>query len=221
MEKRQIKLNNQIIEYQLNIKKIKRCYLKIVSGKVIVNSSPVFSINDIEKLIYDHKEIILKQINNYFPKYDYVDRGYVYIFNQYYQIVLKDLNEYKAVFHDNKIYVYHHKIQETIEIELKKILYEYIFEQINYYLNNDFNLIVPLIEIKKLKSRWGACFPRQNKVSFNLALVHIEKYLINYVIIHELCHFIQPNHSKLFYQEIEKRMPDYKVKIKKLKEIGI
>lgn len=221
MEKRQIKLNNQIIEYQLNIKKIKRCYLKIVSGKVIVNSSPVFSINDIEKLIYDHKEIILKQINNYFPKYDYVDRGYVYIFNQYYQIVLKDLNEYKAVFHDNKIYVYHHKIQETIEIELKKILYEYIFEQINYYLNNDFNLIVPLIEIKKLKSRWGACFPRQNKVSFNLALVHIEKYLINYVIIHELCHFIKPNHSKLFYQEIEKRMPDYKVKIKKLKEIGI
>lgn len=221
MEKRQIKLNNQIIEYQLNIKKIKRCYLKIVSGKVIVNSSPVFSINDIEKLIYDHKEIILKHINNYFPKYDYVDRGYVYIFNQYYQIVLKDLNEYKAVFHDNKIYVYHHKIQETIEIELKKILYEYIFEQINYYLNNDFNLIVPLIEIKKLKSRWGACFPRQNKVSFNLALVHIEKYLINYVIIHELCHFIQPNHSKLFYQEIEKRMPDYKVKIKKLKEIGI
>lgn len=221
MKKRQIKLNNQIIEYQLNIKKIKRCYLKIVSGKVIVNSSPVFSINDIEKLIYDHKEIILKQINNYFPKYDYVDRGYVYIFNQYYQIVLKDLNEYKAVFHDNKIYVYHHKIQETIEIELKKILYEYIFEQINYYLNNDFNLIVPLIEIKKLKSRWGACFPRQNKVSFNLALVHIEKYLINYVIIHELCHFIQPNHSKLFYQEIEKRMPDYKVKIKKLKEIGI
>ena len=47
MEIRQIKLNNQIIEYQLNIKKIKKCYLKIISGKVIVNSSPFFSINDI------------------------------------------------------------------------------------------------------------------------------------------------------------------------------
>lgn len=221
MEIRQIKLNDQIIEYQLNIKNIKRCYLRIISGKVIVNSSSSFSINDIEKLIYDHKEIILKQINNYFSKYNYVDGGYVYIFNQHYQIILIDLNEYKAVFHDNKIYVYHHKIQETIEIMLNKILYEYIFEQIKYYLNNDFNLNEPLIEIKKLKSRWGACFSRQNKVSFNLALVHLEKSLIDYVIIHELCHFIQPNHSKLFYQEIEKRMPDYKVKVKRLKEVGI
>ena len=61
----------------------------------------------------------------------------------------------------------------------------------------------------------------QNKVSFNLVLVHLEKCLIDYVIIHELCHFIQPNHSKLFYQEIEKRMPDYKAKEERLKEIGI
>lgn len=221
MEIRQIKLNNQIIEYQLNIKKIKRCYLKIISGKVIVNSSPVFSINEIEKLIYDHKDIILKQINNYIPKYNYFNGGYVYVFNRCYKIVLKDLNEYKAVFHDNKIYVYHHKIQEVIEIALKKILYDYISKQINYYLNNDFNFNTPLIEIKKLKSRWGACFSSQNKVSFNLALIHLEKSLIDYVIIHELCHFIQPNHSKQFYLEIEKRMPDYKVKIKKLKEIGI
>ena len=125
MEIRQIKLNNQIIEYQLNIKKIKKCYLKIISGKVIVNSAPFFSINDIEKLIYDHKETILKQINNYFPKYNYIDGGYVYIFNQCYQIILKDVGEYKAVFHDNKIYVYHYEIQEVIETTLKKILYDY------------------------------------------------------------------------------------------------
>ena len=80
---------------------------------------------------------------------------------------------------------------------------------------------MPEIEIKKYKSRWGACFSKQNKVSFNLALVHLDKSLIDYVIIHELCHFIQPNHSKLFYQEIEKRLSDYKIREKRLKEIGI
>ena len=175
MEIRQIKLNNQIIEYQLNIKKIKKCYLKIISGKVIVNSSPFFSIND---------------------------------------IILKDVGEYKAVFHDNKIYVYHYEIQEVIETNLKKILYDYISKQIDYYLNNDFVCNTPIIEIKKLKSRWGACFLKQNKVSFNLVLVHLEKCLIDYVIIHELCHFIQPNHSKAFYQVIEYYMPDYKERIK-------
>ena len=48
MEIRQIELDGQIIEYQLNFKPIKRCYLKIVSGKVVVNSSSAFSITAIE-----------------------------------------------------------------------------------------------------------------------------------------------------------------------------
>ena len=128
---------------------------------------------------------------------------------------------YKAAIHEDKIYVYHHKIQEIIENELKNILYDYLVKQICYYLNTWFDLTMPEIEIKKYKSRWGACFSKQNKVSFNLALVHLDKSLIDYVIIHELCHFIQPNHSKLFYQEIEKRLSDYKIREKRLKEIGI
>ena len=128
---------------------------------------------------------------------------------------------HKAAIHEDKIYVYHHKIQEIIENELKNILYDYLVKQICYYLNTRFDLTMPEIEIKKYKSRWGACFSKQNKVSFNLALVHLDKNLIDYVIIHELCHFIQPNHSKLFYQEIEKRLSDYKIREKRLKEIGI
>ena len=84
-----------------------------------------------------------------------------------------------------------------------------------------FILPMPAVEIKKYKSRWGACYPKINKVSFNLALVHLNYELIDYVIVHELCHFLQPNHSKQFYQEIKKRLPNYKQCEKKLKEIGI
>lgn len=221
MEIRQIELDNQLIDYQINVKKIKKCYLKIISGKIIVNTSPLFSIKEIERLIYDHKDVVLKQINNYVPKYNYINDGYVNIFDQRYQIILKDIKEYKAAIHDNEIFVYHNRIQETIEKELKDILKDYLYQQINYYLDTLFVLPLPQIEIKKLKSRWGACFPKQNKVSFNLFLVHLNKNLINYVIIHELCHFIQPNHSKLFYLEIEKRLPDYRIYEKELKEIGI
>lgn len=72
MEIRQIELDGQIIEYQLNFKPIKRCYLKIVSGKVVVNSSSAFSITAIEKLIRDNQQVVLKQIKNYLPKYQYI-----------------------------------------------------------------------------------------------------------------------------------------------------
>ena len=55
-------------------------------------------------------------------------------------------------------------------------------------------------------------------MSFHLSLIHLEKNLIDYVIVHELTHFLQPNHSKQFYLEIEKRMPDYKTRQQRLKE---
>lgn len=221
MEIRQIKLGNQIIDYQLNTKPIKRCYLKVVSGKVIVNSSPSFTISAIEQLIRDNQDAVLKQINDYHPKYDYHKDGYVDIFNLRYQIVVYDMGLKKVAFHGNKIYVYHKQIPETIEVALKNLLYEYLETKIKEYLKSSFNLKMPKIEIKKFKARWGACYSKQNKVSFNLALVHLDKELIDYVIIHELCHFIQPNHSRAFYLEIFKRLPDYEKRERKLKEIGI
>ena len=69
-----------------------------------------------------------------------------------------------------------------------------------------------------MKRRWGACFYQKNRVCFNLVLAHIDYALIDYVIVHELTHFLQANHSTLFYQEIAKRMPDYKERLKRLKE---
>ena len=75
-----------------------------------------------------------------------------------------------------------------------------------------------MIEIKKYKSRWGSCYYRDHRVSFHLGLIHLEKELIDYVILHELVHFLQPNHSALFYQEIAQRMPCYKEIQKRLKE---
>ena len=221
MEIRQIELDGHTIDYQLNVKPIKKCYLKIISGQLVINSSPAFSLSTIEQLIRDHQDVILKQLNSYIPKYQYLNGGYVEIFDHRYQIVLRDLKQRKVAIHGDKLYVYHAQIQSTVETELKRYLYEYLEKRIKQYLVTSFDLKMPIIEIKKLKSRWGACFSRQNKVSFNLVLVHLDQELIDYVIVHELCHFIQPNHSKLFYDEIQKRLPDYKKCEKRLKEIGI
>ena len=68
MEMKKIEIDNQIIEYQLNRKNIKKCYLKIKSGKVIVNAGFDFSVEMIENLILEHKDIILKKVNEYIPK---------------------------------------------------------------------------------------------------------------------------------------------------------
>ena len=81
------------------------------------------------------------------------------------------------------------------------------------YSSNIYNIIrrnikkyrkeLPEIEIKKLKTRWGSCSPYQNKVTFNLSLIKTPIECVEYVVIHELSHFKEQNHSKKFYKIVE------------------
>mgnify|MGYP002586662145 CR=1 FL=1 len=91
VETKTIILNEQEIIYKIHYKRIKNCYLRVEKGEVVIRCSPLFSQSEIEKLIRNHQEEILEQIKGYVPKYNYQEDGYVYLFNQKYQIVLKDM----------------------------------------------------------------------------------------------------------------------------------
>lgn len=68
----------------------------------------------------------------------------------------------------------------------------------------------PKIEIRKMKRRWGCCFPKMRKVVFNLSLIKTPMECIEYVVLHELSHFKYQNHSKEFYNFIGTYMKDWK-----------
>lgn len=218
MKTYQIALDDTIIEYDIIFKQMKSIYLRVKQGRLEVSAPYYTPLSLIEDNIIKYQKKILSQIKDYQPYYLYRDNGYVYIFNQKYTIRLRELGEKKCVIHGHYIYVYHHQIANCVEIFLKRMLMDYIEERIIHYLAFDFDLDMPKIEIKKYKGRWGSCFYKDNKVSFNLSLVHLDKELIDYVIVHELSHFLQANHSALFYREIEKRLPHYKQLQKRLKE---
>ena len=80
-------------------------------------------------ILLPETEEILEQIKGYVPKYNYQEDGYVYLFNQKYQIILKDMNIKKCAIHDRQIYVYSKNIQATIEIFLKQELMNYLKER--------------------------------------------------------------------------------------------
>lgn len=216
-----IVLKNRTIPYEIDYKNIKNCYLRVRQGKIKISASKFYSIKMIEELIKTHQDTILKQIDSYEEKVNYQNNGYVFLFHKKYRLVVRDFNMKKCVIHHDDIYIYSAHIKDTLDSFLKEQLYHYIFSKIQDYLKSDFHLSFPEIQIKKMKSRWGACFYQKNKVCFNFSLVHLDYDLIDYVIVHELCHFIEANHSPRFYLEIEKRLPDYKIQEKRLKEISI
>lgn len=64
-------------------------------------------------------------------------------------------------------------------------------------------------QAKRMKRSFGICYPSRKQIILNSILARFDEVYLTSVIIHELCHLIQSNHSKDFYQEVLKRMPNY------------
>lgn len=75
------------------------------------------------------------------------------------------------------------------------------------------------VTIRMQKSRWGSCSSKGN-LNFNCLLMNAPEEILDYVIVHELCHRKEMNHSKEFWAEVEKILPDYKERRKWLKDHG-
>jgi predicted metal-dependent hydrolase len=67
----------------------------------------------------------------------------------------------------------------------------------------------PALTIKPLRARWGSC-SGAGTITLNLWLIQVPKHQIDYVIVHELCHLIEHNHSKRFYLLLDRVMPDWR-----------
>ena len=76
------------------------------------------------------------------------------------------------------------------------------------------------MKIRNYKTRWGSC-DSKGRLTFNLNLIKAPHSVVDYVVIHELCHIIQPNHSKLFWNQVEKYDPLFKIHRRWLRENGI
>lgn len=76
---------------------------------------------------------------------------------------------------------------------------------------------VPRIKLRRMKSQWGNCHYRQGYITLNTALARCPEGLRDYVALHELVHFLHPDHGPGFYAAIDMRMPDWRQRRQELK----
>ena len=75
------------------------------------------------------------------------------------------------------------------------------------------------ITIRNQHTRWGSCSSKGN-LNFNCLLMLTPDHVIDYVVVHELCHRLEMNHSARFWAQVERVLPDYRESLQWLKEHG-
>ena len=136
----------------------------------------------------------------------YLGKPYDIIFEPVKQIIIQ--NSFIIVENEQKLHRW-----------LKKQMKQLFQERLNYcYQKFNDNIPYPNLKIRTMKTRWGVCNRQNNTVTLNSKLMEYEIEQLDYVIIHELSHFVHFDHSKQFWNTVEKYDPNYKQNRKKLKE---
>ncbi len=73
-----------------------------------------------------------------------------------------------------------------------------------------YGVSMPVIKIRDMKTRWGSCSPSKGAITLNKSLLAAPRVCVEYVVLHEFCHLVHPNHSKQFYGLVADLMPDWK-----------
>ncbi|WP_102399283.1 M48 family metallopeptidase [Haloimpatiens massiliensis] len=109
---------------------------------------------------------------------------------------------------------------------MKEVIKEFYFKKaLNFFkermefFSKNMEIYPNRITVKEVKTLWGSCSSKRN-ITLNWKLIMAPPYIIDYVIVHELCHIRHMDHSRDFWMEVAKVIPDYQYRRKWLKENG-
>lgn len=185
-------------EYEIIYTNNKNWYARIKQGKLIISIPKILKYNKKfeQSLIENGKKLLEKH-----KKYDYVkvkDKDKVLLFGEFV----------------NKT-----ELKWNLDKKLKEILLDYLSPIVDEY-SKKLWYEVKSVSIRKASSKRWSCSHDQ-KIMFSQNLVHLPTKYIKYVVIHEVCHLKHKNHSKEFWTEVEKFLPNYRETRKEMKKIII
>lgn len=155
---------------------------------------------DGQKIGQSHTLIFRKKQNQVTPKIE-ISGGQIVVFAQ-------DLDTHQA----------QSEIRAVAIKILRKEAKNYLAKRIEI-LGKTHGFNFEKLKFTHASTRWGSCSSR-GTISLNIALMNLPLELIDYVIIHELCHLRQMNHSPAFWAEVAKYCPNYKIYVENIKQFS-
>ncbi|TGL41568.1 M48 family metallopeptidase [Leptospira perdikensis] len=216
-----------MIDFEIERKTTKGRNISLVvyqNGKVVLKHPARVPKKQLEEFISEKKEWILSKLNNLpkdIPKkLKFTDGEITHIFGT--PTTINISSQKKVTILNQTIQIPNIDSEKSRirkgKLALKELLLEKIIPIVDT-TSRALNTKVTKLSIKTMRSLWGSCNSK-NQISLNLSLVHCPASIIEYIVLHEIAHTIEHNHSSKFWAIVESQNPNYKVAEKWLKEIG-
>ncbi len=222
MEYRQLVKENKLLMYKIQYKQTRNISAKVdKNNQVVVTCPPNLDLKYVDEFIYMN-------------------------FDKFYNFIEKRENESLINWKENKVSILGKPCELKIQITNSKEKYEIIGNKIYLFLKEEDNkkkmmnkLLTELgreylikktkvwlkelkqeahhIDTKWYETKWGQCEYHNKSITLAIQLYMLNDALIDYVIIHEICHLVHPNHSSDFWQMVGEYYPNWKVAKNKLK----
>lgn len=213
------------MDYHLIYSKRKTISLSVKKDTTVVVRAPIgLSKSTIDKFVQAHISWIIKHQTKMKEKqklrenFHFQDGEYLPFLGDQYPIVSGE----KSFFDGNYLV-----LPPGEEEERKTAYFSILSSYAKTYFNERVDFFSPLvgkkplsIRITKARTRWGSCGTNQ-RINFSCRLLCLEKELIDYVVVHELCHLLEHNHSKRFYNQVHRVLADASLREQKLKQITL
>lgn len=218
-------LENYRIPYVMEVKRTKNMRIRF-DQKAILHITYPFGckLESIEQFINKHIEWIFEKRNLALEKVvSYTNGSVQYVFGEECTLQINISRTKRIDKIGDSIMISVHDIKDVRKdlLQWRMMLAENVFEQMLYAcfmkMKNELEVFPKLI-IQKSKTKWGCCYFNENKIMLNVALTQVPFELIEYVICHELTHFVIHNHSKQFHDKLSQYIPEERKKAKMLKK---
>lgn len=211
-----LRIGGSVYEYEWRRKPIKTLNLRVrPDGSLYVSSPPFVSKKEVEKFLQERRLFIEKTTMRGLTL---ADGTSVYLFGKKMPLFIEQTpGRHHACITENGVYLYVREkdnLDERIGLyrNLLKETAECVFPRVLarlYPVAAPYGVPYPQMKLRRMRSRWGSCIPTKRVITLNTYLVIAPLSCTDQVVLHELCHFLEPNHSVRFYACLSRMMPEW------------
>lgn len=230
--KRTVRLGESNVEYILERKNVKNLNLHVrKDGSVYVSANPLVPVERIDEFLISKSGFILAALKSFEDQAIFRPQPKQYISGETFYIQgrglrLKVSRSTKDSIYSDGVFIFLEMKDISDGAKRQRLVCRFLDQQCHkvfeevireiYPTFEKYGVPTPTMRIRNMDTRWGSCLAQKGVITLNKRLLEAPRNCIEYVVMHEFCHFIHPNHSKHFYAFLTMLMPDWKERKKQL-----